>query len=327
MNEAVVQAHYPDLTLLKNQIAPVQMEDTMAEAGRKTLLVDLIKMLEHEAGSRTGDDIEHVHDMRVATRRMRSVFSLLREYYKTKPVRPYIQQLKALGRRLGDVRDLDVMIQDLEEYQHSRDDQEKSAVQGVIDYLDKRRRKARKKLNAFLNSAAYLEFVSGFSAFLINTGEGAKAVDTDSAVPHQVRHILPSIIHDHLATVRAYDTVLYNGNPKTLHALRIEFKRLRYLTSYFVAVLGSSIDGFIGELKEIQDYLGRLNDIVVAQRRLKSLKKRISLDESQTLALDRYIEILAQEETTRIEGFTAVWEKFNTRTVQRKLSDSLLVLR
>lgn len=320
-------ASTPDVGVLKTQIIPIRADDIMAEAGRKILLADFIRMLEYEPGCRTGEDIESVHDMRVTTRRMRSLFKLLDNYYKTKAVRPHIEQLKSLARRLGAVRDLDVMIFNLGTYQSTLNVIDKASLQPIINHLDKRRTKARKKLNTFLDSPAYRLFLQDFAEFLTLPGMGAKSVDTNSASPHQVRHVLPAIIYEHMATVRAYDTVLHHANTRLLHSLRIEFKQLRYIVSYFSEVLGASIEGFIGDLKEIQDYLGRLNDVVVAQTHLKFLLDDLDIEGEYLHHLENYIASLAEEESQRVDGFSEIWAKFNSRSVQRKLSDSLLVLR
>ena len=50
----------------------LKIDDTMAEGARKTLYFHFRRMLYHEPGTRLGQDIEELHDMRVATRRMRA---------------------------------------------------------------------------------------------------------------------------------------------------------------------------------------------------------------------------------------------------------------
>ncbi len=57
------------INLLEAQMHPMSPEDPMPEAGRKALLAEFVKMLKHEDGSRNGEDIEDVHQMRVASRR------------------------------------------------------------------------------------------------------------------------------------------------------------------------------------------------------------------------------------------------------------------
>ena len=312
---------------LRAQIVPVDPEDTMAEAGRKILLADFVQMLEREEGSRVGEEIEHVHQMRVATRRMRSAFRLLSEYYKPGPTRPYIKGLRQIARRLGKIRDLDVMIDDLQQYQAKQAPGLEHVFDSIIERLDKRRRRARKKLNRFLDGPEYQTFIQQYAQFLTKPGKGARSQDADGVVPYQVRHVLPMLIHQHLAAVRAYDTVIDNQDQLTLHALRIEFKRLRYAITYFTDVLGSSAGEYISDIKKMQDYLGRLNDAYVAVNRLRALLDEEDLTEEQTTLINVYIEQLETEQTQRITDFPEVWQQFNTRTVQTRLANALLVLR
>ena len=85
------------IALLKKNNQTVQPIDVMAEAGRKVLLTDWIKMLECEAGSRTGEDIEDVHDMRVSIRRMRSLLRLLRPYYDEREAKQIRESMRRIG--------------------------------------------------------------------------------------------------------------------------------------------------------------------------------------------------------------------------------------
>ena len=308
---------------LQPQIQPILSNDRMADAGRKALLPDFLSMLEHEAGSRTGDDIEDVHDMRVATRRMRSALQLLGTYYKPKALRPLVRGLRKVARSLGTVRDLDVLIQNLQTYQATLDEEGKTGIQAIIDRLDGERTFARHHLVRTLDKNNYRRFTNEYAEFL--TAEGStKNLDPDDVQPSQVRHLLPSLIYDHLGTVRAYDQTIEQADALTLHALRIEFKRLRYLVSLFSDVLGSSAKEFITELKAIQDHLGRINDLHVAQDRLCDLIGE--LDEPQAAALNQYIESLRAEEETLHAQVPEVWKRFNTKTVQRQLATAIASL-
>ncbi|HRF96183.1 MAG TPA: CHAD domain-containing protein, partial [Aggregatilineales bacterium] len=310
----------PELSLLDRltpQIQPAQGEDTMAEAGRKILLQDFVKMLSQEEGVRGGEDIEFVHDMRVATRRMRSAFRIFEDYYKSKPVRPFIAQLRELARVLGAVRDLDVLVADFTRYQEQLPEAEaREALVHVVEKLQGKNQKARRKLVAYLDSRSYRGFIKTYSSFLTSPGKSAKNTDEPTATPYQVRHVLPVLVYDHLASVRAYDTVLEDADVHTLHALRIEFKRLRYSVEFFAPVMGASIEKFVEEMKLIQDYLGRLNDVVVAQARLKSLEENGDLGESVHESFEHYIQSLAEEQEKLMAGFGEIWTKFNSRTVQ-----------
>ena len=112
--------------------------------------------------------------------------------------------------------------------------------------------------------------------------------------------------------------------PRPIHALRIEFKRLRYVVTLFSGLLGREIDDFIAELKKIQDLLGRMNDIEVARTWLTDLMS--DLEGDQTAALWIYVDDLENERPGLQEQFPGVWKRFNTKTVQRKLANAVLAL-
>ncbi len=332
-------------------VTALQPDDTMAEAGRQILLREFIRMRSQEDGVREDHDIEYVHDMRVATRRQRSAFRLLEPYYRNKPVRPLIQNLKDLASALGAVRDLDVMMVDLRRAQRVYKDQDTAIFDKIIARLEKKRSKPLKKLLALLDSKTYRRFTEAYADFLTNPGSGARSIDTDDVSPSQVRHILPGLLHEHLATVLAYDDVIHEDiettDDATLHALRIEFKRLRYATDFFSDLLGTSGKTFIKEIKTIQDHLGRMNDITVALSQLEAYRDLVpdapdhdedaetdeaSADEAAdepnrtqpSHPLHDYLRELETEHAELKSRFPDVWRHFNSRAVQKKLSDALL---
>lgn len=309
---------------LEPKIEAISPDDPIAEAARKVLLSEFVRMLSLEAGSRTGEDIENVHRMRVTIRRMRSAFRLLSEYFDAKAVRPYDRGLRDIMRALGHVRDLDVMIHDLETFKADQPAEMAAALDAVIALLDARRIPARADLNAALDSKDYRRFIKSFGQFLTTPGAGARDLSGAGVVPYQLRHVLPLIIYEHLVAVRAYETVLAEADAETLHQLRIEFKRLRYILSLFGDVLGGSLAEFITELKIIQDHLGRLNDIQTARPRLEGLMHQLSPE--QVAVLEIYLEGLEAEQPALMAAMPEVWRRFNRRTVQRKLANAVVAL-
>ncbi len=315
------------IAVLEPQIQPIKPDDTMAEAGRKALLPDLVKMLKHEAGSRTGEDIEDVHDMRVSIRRIRSTLRLLSNYYKPSAIAPYNRQLSRIARTLGVVRDLDVLIDNLMGYAATLPEDQHAALQPVLNKLNRERDTARKDLNKLFDKKTYRRFLEDFGKFLTTAKAGARSLEGDLA-PVQVRHLLPTLIYDHLGHVRAYDSAIGKADATTLHALRIEFKRLRYAVSLFSEILGSTIKNFIDELKTAQDHLGNLNDISTAEARLNELIDSLEPDEAGPAIeiLRAYITYLKSKETALRTGMSEVWTRFNSKTVQKHLASAITAL-
>ncbi len=309
---------------LQENVQPVQADDPITEAGRKVLRGEFIKMLQNEAGSRSGEDIEDVHKMRVAMRQTRSAFRLLDAYFKPGLLRGYRKDLRRVMRVLGEVRDLDVMIDDLSKFETPPDEIQAAALRDVIESLDQRRVVARANLVAVLDSKSYRRLVRDYADFVMTPDAGANIPENGTPVPFQVRHVLPTIIYQHLAAVRAYDSVLEEAEAEMLHALRIEFKGLRYSISLFADVLGKEIKDYVEGLKQIQDLLGRLNDIEVARESFIDLME--DLDGDQSAALWLYVNYLDGEKPALLEKFPAAWQRFNTKTVQRKLALAIAAL-
>ncbi|MDE2853892.1 MAG: CHAD domain-containing protein [Chloroflexota bacterium] len=297
--------------------------DPMAEAGRKLFAQQIRRMKSHEAGSRTGEDIESVHQMRVAIRRMRSLFNLIGSHYRAKTVAKYERGLRDIARALGAIRDLDVLILDLQEFQASLPPASQTHMAQVVSVLDERRKECRAGLHQLFDSKRYARFLRQFQRLAKGSGQGARRVKR-AETPHQVRHVLPLLLHERLARVRSYDSVLPAAEDEILHALRVEYKQLRYALEFFQPILGSSAARFLQQAKRMQDILGRINDIAVFSAYVSRLE---GLTPEQTAVVDAYMAARNEELAGLREQFNDAWLRFNNRRTQRQFSDSLLVLR
>ena len=301
----------------------IQPRDPMAEAGRKLFARQLSRMKRHEPGSRSGVDIESVHQMRVAIRRMRSLFRLIGSSYRPKAVARHSRGLRRAARALGEIRDLDVLIEDLVEFQGSAGQPFSEPLDEIIARLDGRRQKYRERLNALFDSKSYARFLRRFQRMCRKPGRGAKPIPSPVA-PHQVRHVLPLLLHERLARVRAYDSALPAAKDETLHALRVECKQLRYALEFFLPLLGKSAQAFLAEVRALQDLLGRINDIAVFAESLNQLQ---DLSPGQADAIAAYLADRERELNDLRAQFYDRWTRFNARARQRQFSDALLVLR
>lgn len=297
--------------------------DPTAEAGRKLFARQLRRMRSHEAGSRTGEDIESVHQMRVAIRRMRSLFNLVGNHYRRKVVAEYERGLRDIARALGAIRDLDVLILDLEDYQATLPTASQPAMEPVLSLLDDRRRAARVRLNRRFDSKRYARFLRRFRRLTKKRGRGARRLKRGER-PHQLRHVLPLLLHERLAVVRAYDAVLPASDDTVLHALRVEYKQLRYALEFFQPLLGASAGRFLAQVKAMQEILGRVNDIAVFTDYVNQLE---GMPPAQSDILQEYIRARNAELVDLRAQFYIAWKRFNSRASQRQFSDSLLVLR
>ena len=240
----------------------VQPDDPMAEAGRKVLRFHFARMLAREEGARHGRDIEALHNMRVATRRMRAAFDVFGPWYRPRAMRPVLKGLRATGRALGRVRDLDVFMAQAQAYLGTLPAEERSGLEPLLEAWQARREQARTRMLAYLDGEAYARFVERFRAFLESADAGLGKAHPRR--PARVRTAAPVLIYERLAHVLAYEPLLEQASIEQLHALRIAFKRLRYTLEFFREVLGPQAAAVLKDLKAMQDHLGDLNDADVA---------------------------------------------------------------
>ncbi len=258
----------------------IQPQTTMAEAARLIWRQQLMEMILWEAGSRTGADIEPVHQMRVSTRMARAAVSLFADYFKPGAIRSHVKALRHTGRLLGAVRDRDVALLNLEKYAKSQPPAARKGLRTVARTWKSEHKAARKALLAWLDSPTYQAFIADFDTFCRTPGAGVVEVIWQAGqplVPVQVRHVLPSVMTQQYAAMRAYEVLfeeMESVPEEALHALRIEGKRLRYCLEFTKHLLGEPGAALIANLRDIQDILGDLNDAVVSRGQLRAIEKQ-----------------------------------------------------
>jgi CHAD domain-containing protein len=241
--------------------------DTMAEAANKTILYHLQKMMLHEPGTRDGADPEELHDMRVATRRMRAAVRVFEDYLDMDAFGPYLKLMKQTGRELGAVRDLDVFGMKTQAYVESLPARDQAGLDLLLEAWAKERDRARAEMVTFLDGAHYQHFKERFEHFLRTPGAGAKSrVAADGEpLPSRVRDVFPGVLFERLASVRAFDEWITRDDAPLIrfHQLRITSKGLRYTLEFFQEVLGPECKALIDTTKLVQDHLGDLQDATV----------------------------------------------------------------
>jgi CHAD domain-containing protein len=251
----------------------IEPDDPMTEAGRKVLWFHFQRMVAHEPGTRLGEDIEELHDMRVATRRMRASFRVFGDYFDAETMRPFLKGLKRTGRALGPVRDLDVFRVKVQTYLDTLPPERQGELDPLLAVCEQQRSAARERMLSYLDGKAYARFKDRLGD-LLQTPEGTGRPTREAGgdpIPHRVRHVAPVTVFERLAAVRAYDEWVSVPHPALdrLHALRIAFKRFRYTLEFFEEVLGPEANDVIKEVKSMQDHLGDLQDAVVASGLLR----------------------------------------------------------
>jgi triphosphatase len=304
----------------------INADDSLGTAGRKVLRMHLARMLKFEEGTRSGDDTEDLHKMRVATRRMRAAWRVFDGAYRPKVVRRYVGDLRTYARALGEVRDLDVLLDDLDAYLDPLPGAGREALEPLRRTWRDEREQARSRLIARLDSRKYRRFVDDYMAFTESSGAGE--VSSRLGRPSLVRDTAGSRILASYERVRAYESVMSWADVPTLHELRIDAKRLRYTLEYFSEVLPTSARGLIEAITTMQDELGLMNDAHGA-----SMMTRAWLDDhgpglpvASREAAALYLDARESDMSRAIRTFRPAWRRVSGRAFRKSLGTTITAI-
>ncbi len=248
-------------------LGPTEIDASRAigEVAFAVLRRQLDAVLANEPATRLGDDDEDLHDMRVATRRIRAALSTFREVLPVRFAR-FRDEMGWVADALGEVRDLDVQLEQLDEWVAGSVDEDAVALEPLRQLLETRRRAARERMLAVLDSRRYERLVTGFTAGLQH---GPLRTSAMSRQP--VLAAAPDLILRRYRTVRKRGRRIGEGSPPSdYHRLRIGCKRLRYALEFVSEVYPKEIPSMVKRLVAVQDILGLHQDAHVAVERLRS---------------------------------------------------------
>jgi CHAD domain-containing protein len=313
----------------------ITVDDTMAEAARKTLLVQWERVLRTEPKVREHSDGELVHDLRVATRRMRVALRVFGGYLDRDAFRPFRKRLRRTARVLGAVRDLDVLCERTQRYLETLSEDRTSELDALLAAWKAEHERARGELIEWIDGDTFAQFKTEFDEFVRRPGAGAAPTETRSGrlIAHRVRDLLPIVLLRGWAAVRAYDESACAPDPSLehLHQLRIACKRLRYTLEFFESVLDADAQALIGQLIAVQDHLGNVQDGVVACNILQGFLPRGEWSPGAKKASRRprtvvvapgvaaYFAARQSEIQSLVQTFPNVWAPIGASTFKRQL--------
>jgi len=247
-------------------LGPIEIAPGDLDAGRAYAILRrrFGELLACESGTALGEDPEAVHQMRVATRRLRAALRVFDSVLPPEVVAAR-DEWRWLARLLGAVRDLDVQLELLEALRLSSPWDEANSLAPLVAQFERERTEARAALLEALGSDRYARLVGSFRGQLI-AGSPGDAADTPS------REVGRSIISRRYRRFRRDARLLRRRSPHAeYHALRIRGKRLRYSLELFVDLYGREGALALVSLRAIQDRLGELQDLATTDERLRGL--------------------------------------------------------
>lgn len=196
-------------------------------------------------------DLDHIHDLRVASRRLRGVIEQLGPFIGTERMNRLRRPIRRLTRELGLVRNLD-------ETQLYLEKTGEKGLEPLLASLEQQRKQEAaeaRRLVELLDCMKLERQIRAAAAELVTpdniASQGLLALlsERNLALYYPIHALLPLVAAPEMVEER--------------HALRIAVKKWRYFTELLHAILGSRQAVLLDQLRQYQSLLGDMNDRVV----------------------------------------------------------------
>jgi triphosphatase len=309
------------------KFAPTDVSGSMSmiEVAKANLRRYLSVWHSHEFAARLGDDPEELHDMRVAARRLDAT---LRQFKSWLPasclrIRPII---KKVLRTLGDVRDLDVALSQLEIFSSELLDSDRASVEPLKRHLVLERGRVRARMLSVLDRLLVRSSFEELASWLGTVPDAVQQSTGELAM-----NAAPDMIRLRYRKLRKRaDKLSADSSTEAYHEVRSQLKRLRNTLEAVAVIYGKPANEMLRMLRQWQETLGVQQDAAVASRRLAALAvappKEIP---PETLFLmgrfaEHHLSAAARARKRHAKGYRKVrgrWKKLRSRFEALALKD------
>jgi triphosphatase len=255
----------------------IEPEATLGDVAYAVLRRQLGVLRAKEPGTRLGEDIEELHEMRVATRRLRAALDLFADVLPLR-ARNFRDELGWLAGVLGAVRDLDVQLEAQDAMVEAG---QRELWADLTSLLLAEREASRTELLAALDSARWERLKNGLTSMV---QQGPHRRSTATRLP-ALAAVPDLIVSRHASVVKAARRAKRSGEAAEFHRLRIRCKRLRYSLEFSAELYGGRTKQYTRQLTKLQNQLGLLQDAEVAANRLSHLALTADLPPSTVFVM------------------------------------------
>lgn len=256
---------------------------------------------------------EHVHRLRVATRRTLAAFDVFHDVLPAKRAAWFRKRLRQLRRAAGDARDLDVLAGRLRENE-TRPSAARTARARLVAMLSKQRTVSRDPIRELHEQLAEADWPGRVDALLERVADRGRRTTFGC---YARRRFGPLVEHFFVTADRRL------RDADEIHKLRIEGKKLRYAVEIFAGVFpAATLARCQDALEQLQETLGEFTDHAAAADRFRRWSRDESMrSDRETLAAFRRREDALADEARRV--FAKWWTRSRRRMLKRTFGRSL----
>jgi len=291
-------------------------ETSSASSALLTYLDELVEHLRRLIpGAIRGSDADAIHDARVATRRLKAALDLLETTIDHRRLRPFAKTLRKLRRRLGPLRDLDVMGGHLIELKKDANEEQVNAIAWLEVRLEELRKSAVHEARDTAPPGKMLAKLGTWWGVRDDIAEASNATNSllSDSLSRQIatfakesnRLVAPLSIEEATALSDRVDP----------HAIRIAGKSLRY-TLEMARVQDFAFSGdVLKSFKHMQEALGLWHDFIVLTERMLSISGDEQLahhDAPTQRAILGLAQVTLRKSEEQLDQFAGLWMEKGT---------------
>ena len=208
-------------------------------------------------------DPEDIHDLRVASRRLREGLTLFAPCYPAENIKRLVRRVKRVTRLLGEIRNTDEAILFFTELAEETGSCYRKEMEGILASFWGKRKKELKGLKTGLKEIApgslhepYRRVINSPSLFTPREND----IDLFISLSRFAGDALDARLAD---VLKLLPEAREPGNVETQHLLRIAVKHFRYRMEILSFLFGEGYDEMHETLKKYQDVLGKMHDLDV----------------------------------------------------------------
>ena len=164
-------------------IPDLSADEPMAAAAAKILAIRSQELADHSRGVLDVTDIERLHDMRVATRRLRAALEVFEASYPRKAHKAALKEVKEIADALGERRDRDVAIASLERFQKKLAAPDRRGVESLLENLRLEQAEANEALRTFVTNERVAELRQRLGELIADALVGLDTEETSTEGP------------------------------------------------------------------------------------------------------------------------------------------------
>jgi CHAD domain-containing protein len=291
----------------------IKPRDAVARAAVASLEAALSRIRGIEDEARRGE-VEGIHRLRTATRRLRSELRAFRDLLDPAWIGPLEGEMKWLAGLLGDVRDLDVLM---DRFRKAAAEQglDTEALAPLFAELVSRHASASRELRAALQGDRYHSILAALQDAIDRPSlEGSACTPCRMALP-------PLAAAAWQRLKKCGRALRIDDTDEAFHEVRKRAKRARYTAEMVATVLsGAAAKGarrFIRGTTRVQDVLGEHQDAVVAAHELSGLLARHPHGPNFEEAARRVLDGQDEAACAARESFFYAWDRLDRKRSRR----------